>query len=73
MANMSYCRFQNTRADLKDCRDNIGDDWDLSYDEYRARRALIKLCVEIAEEWFHELEEPLVPRDRYEAVRHQNT
>lgn len=23
MSNMSYCRFQNTNADLKDCLDNM--------------------------------------------------
>lgn len=57
MANMSYCRFQNTAADLSDCRNNMSDS-DLSCDEAFARRRLIKLCSEIAREYEDELEEP---------------
>jgi len=26
MANMNYCRFQNTAQDLQDCRNNFDDD-----------------------------------------------
>jgi hypothetical protein len=47
MANMSYCRFQNTLEDLRDCRDNMDDD--LSEDEAWARKRLIEVCKEIAE------------------------
>jgi hypothetical protein len=32
MANMSYCRFQNTLGDLLDCLDHLRDD-DLGKDE----------------------------------------
>lgn len=47
MSNMSYCRFQNTVADLGDCRDNMNES--LSTDEeVAARRRLIKLCCSIA-------------------------
>lgn len=47
MANMSYCRFENTYNDLKDCYLNI--DNELSESEENYRKKLIKLCKEIAE------------------------
>jgi hypothetical protein len=46
MANMSYCRFQNTLNDLRDCYYNL-DDTDLSEEEARARYRLIELCADI--------------------------
>ncbi len=48
MANMSYCRFQNTLRDLRDCWDALDDVDDLSDEERVARRKLIRLCAEIA-------------------------
>jgi len=48
MANMSYCRFQNTLQDLKDCWEHI-DDEDLSFDEMKARNKLILVCSAIAD------------------------
>ena len=48
MANMSYCRFQNTYPDLFDCNDHLWDE--VSKEEHRARAYLIKLCKEIAED-----------------------
>lgn len=54
MANMSYCRFRNTLPDLQDCYDSMNDVDDMSEDEQTARRRLIKLCVEIAEEYGEE-------------------
>lgn len=68
MANMSYCRFQNTVGDLRDCADSM-DDLELSYEEARARYRLIKICVEIASDWAHELEEKFPTRDEYERAR----
>ena len=53
---MSYCRFQNTARDLKDCQDNMGDD-DLSEEEEQARRWIIKMCIEIAQDYGEEIEE----------------
>lgn len=50
MSNMSYCRFQNTNADLKDCYDNMDDD-DLSFEERMARWRIIQLCVQIAQDY----------------------
>ena len=43
MGNMSYCRFQNTLNELRDCEEHIGDE-DLSDDEEKARQKLIVLC-----------------------------
>ena len=57
MANMSYCRFENTARDLWDCCQNMEDNDDLSESERRARRRIIQMCVEIAEDYGYELEE----------------
>lgn len=49
MSNMSYCRFQNTLRDLKDCLDAIdGNLSELSKEEARAADSLILVCEEIA-------------------------
>lgn len=62
MANMSYCRFENTIPDLSDCLDalrNAGTLQDAqmgaSGQEARAMRRLIKLCVTVAEEFEDDL------------------
>lgn len=47
--NMSYCRFQHTLTDLRDCADHIHDD-DLSAEERKARARLIEMCREIVNE-----------------------
>ena len=49
MSNMSYCRFENTLPDLEDCAEHMNDT-DLSDEEARARRRIIELCKQIAEE-----------------------
>ena len=49
MANMSYCRFQNTLSDLRDCYDNL-DDNDLSEEEAKARKRLVKVCQSIVDD-----------------------
>lgn len=38
MANMSYCRFQNTRGDVQDCLDALREEKRLSRDEANAGR-----------------------------------
>lgn len=48
MPNMSYCRFQNTLRDLRDCDEHIFDELD-DEDEEKARKKLIELCADIAE------------------------
>ena len=47
MSNMSYCRFENTLDDLRDCYDSLDDELD-SESELRARAKLIKICCDIA-------------------------
>ena len=55
MANMSYCRFENTANDLADCLDVIreaeenGEPLDLSESEERAKKRLFRMCKKIAE------------------------
>ena len=46
MANMEYCRFENTLADLKDCNEHMDDA--VLASEAKARDQLIKLCADIA-------------------------
>ena len=50
MSNMAYCRFENTLSDLRDCEEHM-DDNDLSEDEERARKRLIKMCSRIAADY----------------------
>lgn len=49
MANMPYCRFENTVEDLQDCFDNFDDD--LESPEKEARRKLYALCEKIVS-WY---------------------
>lgn len=52
MSNMSYCRFQNTSEDLRDCFEN----WEevKSEDEKRAQKRLLELCKGIVESYGEE-------------------
>ena len=50
MGNMSYCRFENTMADLKDCLRNIDHKAENNRDE-SARQEMIELFREIYEDW----------------------
>jgi len=46
MANMSYCRFENTYNDLKDCLEHINDECENEHDEhYRLR--MIELLAHV--------------------------
>lgn len=49
MSNMSYCRFQNTLADLHDCCDALSECETLSEEEQKAAEKLIALCRHIVE------------------------
>lgn len=54
MSNMSYCRFQNTLTDLRECESVLEDaynfsDIDLSQDEMRALKRLIPVCQSIVD------------------------
>jgi hypothetical protein len=54
MANMSYCKFENTLDDLEECRgemthcDSI-EDMDLSENELSALHQMVECCSEIVE------------------------
>jgi hypothetical protein len=53
MANMSYCRFQNTESDLRDCQralDENGLDG-LSDEERDAAEHIIRMCREINDDY----------------------
>jgi hypothetical protein len=56
MPNMSYCRFENTSGDLRDCVDAMVEsitwqDLDLSSTEYCAYRYMRSLCQQFLEEY----------------------
>lgn len=53
---MSYCRFENTFNDLRDCSDNMEKEG-LSQVETVKRQQLIELCIEIAENYGDEHDE----------------
>lgn len=58
MANMSYCRFENTDNDLRDCERALDDgEFDkLGADERAAALSLIRRCVRICEKFCDVLE-----------------
>ena len=61
MANMSYCRFENTYRDLRDCYEAMGNGTDdLSETEKKYFEKLVKLCKEVADD-FQEDEEEVIP------------
>ena len=47
MGNMSYCRFENTMADLRDCLDHIHKTCDNIYDESH-RQEMIEMFKEVS-------------------------
>lgn len=57
MANMSYCRFENTANDLEDCYYNLDAPLeDLSSDYERQGRAkILQLAKDIIAEYGHEI------------------
>lgn len=57
MANMSYCRFENTFNDLIDCFDNIWEEAENDRDE-RSRKQMIRFLKERIDE-IEELSEEL--------------
>lgn len=50
MSNMSYCRFENTLADLEDCLQALADGVDVSETEKRAADRMAKVCQQYIEE-----------------------
>ena len=49
MSNMSYCRFENTYNDLRDCAEALADIGDLSEIETKYKNKLLDLCKELSE------------------------
>lgn len=54
MSNMSYCRFINTLEDLRGCYENM-EETKISEEELKARKRLISLCCDIAEDFGEEI------------------
>ena len=48
MGNMSYCRFENTYRNLRDCYEHIHDE-NFSDTEKKYREKIIQLCGEMAD------------------------
>ncbi|MBT6046418.1 MAG: hypothetical protein HOG49_06320 [Candidatus Scalindua sp.] len=49
MANMNYCRFQNTLVDLRQCHDEWDEIDDDCPEEKMARYKMLKLCQSIVD------------------------
>lgn len=60
MANMSYCRFENTSSDLNDCYENM-DAEGMSYAERLARWRLIRTCIKIVSDYEDEASDEAKP------------
>lgn len=67
MGNMSYCRFENTYGDLKDCLEALSDaggvnelEKDAGQYEKKYVRKLVDLCKEIVDD-FGEYDEEYLP------------
>lgn len=56
---MSYCRFENTLDDLRDCFEHFRTEEELSEKETKKRKALFKLCKRIVEDYEPEYEEAI--------------
>ncbi len=70
MANMSYCRFENTLNDLVDCFQNISEEAENSRDE-RARKQMIRFLfenIDFIEDLKRELDNPgmFIDEDEWE-------
>ena len=50
MANMSYCRFQNTNMDMSDCIEALYDEEELSDSEAIACKNMFETILEFLEE-----------------------
>jgi len=53
MSNMAYCRFQNTKDDLRECYDWLAenDPRELAEEEQKAFKRLVKLCRSIVDNY----------------------
>ena len=51
MANMSYCRFENTYNDLNDCYEAMNEHEDLSESEIKHLKWMIEMCQNIVDDF----------------------
>ncbi len=51
MGNMSYCRFRNTLSDLRACLENMDEKIE-DPEEKLAKERLIKVCKQVANDYF---------------------
>ena len=64
MSNMSYCRFENTYDDLRDCYEHwSGAD---SESEIQYRKKMLELCMRIVNEQAYDY--VLLTQDQYERL-----
>lgn len=66
MANMSYCRFENTLSDLRDCKEALENREELSSREAKKAKALIDLCRNIADDYDDDYVDSLKEEDEEE-------
>ena len=59
MANMSYCRFENTYNDLLDCERALMEQTNLSNSEINYAKKLLLVCQEIIDNYDKEYIEEL--------------
>ena len=77
MGNMSYCRFQNTLQDMRDCYEALQSGETLSRDEHSAMEMLVEICDRISGEFGMDhsfemrnninLDDGSLPDDQFEA------
>ena len=68
MANMSYCRMQNTAQDLRDCINAIEEGEyadEISRNEQRSLAEIVELARQIIEDLEYEIEEILELTPQY--------
>jgi len=71
MANMSYCRFENTLRDLRDCYRNMDSD-DLSKSEFNARKQMIELCWDIYQEYCNNIDDEFEDEEEFDEDHHSS-
>lgn len=69
MSNMSYCRFENTVNDLKDCYDHMDEIDDMSEHETKARERLLLLCKQISDDYDLDIEDIIEAKQKRLAER----
>lgn len=63
MTNMSYCRFQNTLLDLRDCREALLNLEPMSKEEFSALKSMAPVLTEMVQ---HLLEYDIIRKTTYE-------